>query len=100
MKNIVLLCNMGLSTSALMKKMRDYAQQAGFECTVNAYPVSEAPKVGVDADCILLGPQISYQLNAVKKTLPDKPIASIDMQAYGMLDGKKVIDQAKALMGI
>lgn len=100
MKNIVLLCNMGMSTSALMKKMRDYAQEIGFECTISASPVSEVAKVGADADCILLGPQISYQLNSVKKLLPEKPIAGIDMQAYGMMDGKKVIAQSKTLMGI
>lgn len=100
MKHIVLLCNMGLSTSALMKKMQDYADDIGFDVTINAYPANEATKVGQTADCILLGPQISYQLEAVKKQLPDKPVAAIDMQAYGMMDGKKVIEQSKKIMAI
>ena len=99
MKKIVLLCNMGLSTSALMKKMRDYAKSVDYECEVNAYPVAEAAEVGKEADCILLGPQISYQLDAVKKLLPDKPVEGIDMRAYGMMDGAKVIAQAKKMMG-
>ena len=100
MKKIVLLCNMGLSTSALMKKMRTYAESVGFDVEVNAYPVNQAKEVGPDADCILIGPQISYQLDQVKGFLPDKPIAAIDMQSYGMMDGKKVIEQAQQLMGV
>ncbi|MBE9909314.1 PTS sugar transporter subunit IIB [Enterococcus casseliflavus] len=99
MKKIVLLCNMGLSTSALMKKMRAYSESINYEVEVNAYPVNEAKEVGPEADCILIGPQISYQLDKVKDTLPDKAIAAIDMQAYGMMDGERVIEQAKQLMG-
>lgn len=90
---------MGLSTSALMTKMKDYASTANFECTINAYPVAEAVNVASDADCVLLGPQISYQLGDVKKKLSNIPVASIDMRAYGMMDGKAVIEQAKKLMG-
>lgn len=100
MKNIVLLCNMGLSTSALMKKMKDYAASIGQEYEINAYPVSEASTVGPSADCILLGPQIGYQLSKVKALLPDVPVAQIDMTAYGMLDGAKVLHQAQKLMGV
>lgn len=100
MKNIVLLCNMGLSTSALMKKMKNHAEKIGFECEISAHPVTEAVKVGEKADCLLLGPQISYQMDRVKKILPDKPIEGIDMRSYGMLDGEAVLNQAKKLMGV
>lgn len=100
MKKIVLLCNMGMSTSALMTKMRKYAESIGFECSINAYPVSEAVKKAADADCILLGPQIAFQLNTVKAKLPNVPAAAIDMRAYGMQDSAAVIAQAKKLMGV
>lgn len=100
MKKIVLLCNMGLSTSALMKKMREYAESVNFEVEINAYPVNEAKKVGQEADCILIGPQISYQIEQVKEALPGKPVDTIDMQSYGMMDGKKVVEQAQKLMGV
>ncbi len=99
MKKIVLLCNMGLSTSALMKKMREHAASTGLECEINAYPAGEVEKVAQDADCILIGPQISFQLDAVKKKMPTKPVECIDMKTYGMLDGAKAIAQAKKLMG-
>ena len=56
MKNIILVCNMGMSTSALMKKMKKYAETINFECTINAYPISKLPNVVEKADVILVGP--------------------------------------------
>lgn len=100
MKKIILLCNMGLSTSALMKKMQDYANEVSFACEISAHPAMEAASVASDADCVLLGPQISYQLNNVKKLLPNQPVEAIAMQAYGMLDGKAVLIQAMKLMKV
>ncbi|OTO77371.1 MULTISPECIES: PTS sugar transporter subunit IIB [unclassified Enterococcus] len=100
MKKIVLLCNMGMSTSSLMSKMRTYAAQIGFECEINAYPVSEAVEKGKNVDCVLLGPQIAYQLNRVREELPKVPVEAIDMRAYGMMDASKVIDQAKKIMKV
>lgn len=100
MKKIVLLCNMGMSTGALMTRMRKHAASIGLECTINAYPVSEAVKVAADADCILIGPQIAYQLKQVQEKLPNVPCETIPMKDYGMMDAPKVIEQAKRLMGV
>ncbi|PFD97529.1 PTS sugar transporter subunit IIB [Bacillus sp. AFS023182] len=99
MKKIVLLCNAGMSTSMLMNKMRGYAEEINYECEINAYPLAEAKNVGQAADIILLGPQVRYALNTVKGQLPEKLIEVIDMSAYGMLDGKKVIEQVKNILG-
>ncbi|MDO4198212.1 MAG: PTS sugar transporter subunit IIB [Erysipelotrichaceae bacterium] len=99
MRKIILLCNMGLSTSALMKKMRSAAEAEGYECTVDAYPISEAVTEASDADCILIGPQVSYQINKVKEMLPGKPVEAINMADYGMMNGAKVLAQAKKLIG-
>ncbi len=99
MRKIVLLCNMGLSTSALMKKMRAAAEKEGYECTVNAYPISEAMQEGQDADCLLIGPQVSYQVEKVKAAMPGKPVEAINMKDYGMMNGAAVLAQAKRLIG-
>ncbi|AXK18969.1 PTS sugar transporter subunit IIB [Bacillus toyonensis] len=99
MRNIVLLCNAGMSTSMLMNKMRGYAESANYNCEINAYALTEAKNVGQAADIILLGPQVRYALNNVKSQLPEKHIEVIDMAAYGMLDGKKVIEQVKKVLG-
>lgn len=99
MRKIVLLCNMGLSTSALMKKMAQEAEKTGYECTVSAFPISEAVAEASDADCVLIGPQVSYQVDKVKKLLPDRKIEVIAMKDYGMLNGAAVLKRAKELIG-
>lgn len=99
MRNIVLLCAQGMSTGMLMNKMRQAASKQGYECTVEAYAVSQAKAVADTADCILIGPQVRYELDNVKQQCPDKPVEVIDMVAYGRLDGAKVIAQAKRMIG-
>ena len=99
MKNIVLVCNMGMSTSALMKKMRTYAESINYECTVDAYPVTELPSVVDKASVILVGPQISYMMEKIKAVAKDVPLAPIPAQLYGLMDGKGVIELAKKIIG-
>lgn len=100
MKKIVLLCNQGMSTSALVVKMREVAERNNLDYQINAYSVDSAEKSASDADVILLGPQIRYKRSEVEKLFPDKPVDVIDMAVYGMLDGKKVVVQARKLMGV
>lgn len=99
MKNIVLLCAAGMSTSLLVTKMRTVASNEGFECEINAYSVAEAEKVGQFADVILLGPQVRFELERVKKVV-NCPVEAIEMRSYGMMDGVKVLQQAKTAMGL
>ena len=44
---------------------------------------------------ILVGPQIRYLLNNIKKEVNNTvPVELIDMRIYGMMDGEKVLNQA------
>ena len=100
MRKIRLFCAAGMSTSLLVTKMQNYAKEIGYDCDVAAYPISEAATYGPEADIILLGPQVRFQLNDVKKQVgEDKIVEPIDMRAYGMMDGKKVIEDVKAKLG-
>ncbi|MHC1734847.1 MAG: PTS sugar transporter subunit IIB [Erysipelotrichaceae bacterium] len=99
MKNIILLCAAGMSTSILVRKIREAAKAEQFDCTVDAYPVADFPRLADSADCVLLGPQVRFELDSVKK-IAKCPCESIDMMAYGLMDGKKVLKQAKQLMGV
>lgn len=56
MKNIVLMCAGGMSTSIIMKNIKKAADAEGLECEVSAHAVNEAATIGRNADCILLGP--------------------------------------------
>lgn len=98
MKKIALLCAAGMSTSVLVRKMQDAANEMGFECEIQAYPASQANEVGKDADVMLLGPQVRFELNKVKALCPNVPVEVIDMRSYGTMNGKAVVELARKLI--
>lgn len=61
MKNIVLCCAAGMSTSMLVQRMQDAAQKKGVEVSIKAVPVAEFKDNLAAADIILLGPQVKYE---------------------------------------
>lgn len=97
MKKIILLCAAGMSTSILIQRMRDAAKAQGLDCTIEAFPTSLAQSVGKDADVMLLGPQVRFELRKIQG-LMDCPVDVIDMVSYGTLNGKKVLEQALQLI--
>lgn len=99
MRKIVLVCAAGMSTSMLVKKMQEAAAADNYETDIAAYPIGEVDSAGQGADIILLGPQVRFQLKSVKEKFPNIPVESIDMAAYGMMDGKKVIATVKKTLG-
>lgn len=99
MKKILLVCNAGMSTSMLVKKMQDNAAERSIEVSIAAKSLTEAKGELADADVILIGPQIRYELANVKKLAGDTPVEAIDMRDYGMMNGPKVLDRALALLG-
>ncbi|WP_099224244.1 PTS sugar transporter subunit IIB [Listeria costaricensis] len=99
MKNIVLVCAAGMSTSLLVTKMQQAATAKGEECNINAYSVSEINNVINDADVVLLGPQVRYQKDSIEKLADGRmPVDVIDMAAYGTMNGEKVLGQALDLI--
>lgn len=99
MRKIVLVCAQGMSTGMLVNKMREAAEKQGYECTISAYAVSQAQREAADADVVLVGPQVRYELDNVKKMLPDKPVDVISMTDYGRLNGENVLNFAKKMIG-
>ena len=94
MKVIKLFCAGGMSTSMLVQKMIEEVNHRNLDFEISAHGVNDIFCGEVKADCILLGPQVGFQLNKVKTAQPNTPVAVIDMVAYGMMDGKKVVAQA------
>ncbi len=101
-KTIMLCCAAGMSTSLLVTKMQKAADDEGKDAKVFAVPAADADTQlnSKEIDCVLLGPQVRYMESDFKKKLEGKniPLAIIDMQAYGMMQGDKVIKQAYDLM--
>ena len=65
MKKILLVCNAGMSTSMLVKKMQSSAEERSIEAHIEAKSLTEAKKNLQEADVILIGPQIRYELENV-----------------------------------
>ncbi|QTN00709.1 PTS sugar transporter subunit IIB [Sediminibacillus dalangtanensis] len=97
---IALLCALGMSTSLLVDRMQKAAADRSIEVEVDAYSVDDMDEQLKTADVILLGPQIRYKQNELfkKAKSANTPIAIIDMKAYGIRDGEKVLDQALELL--
>lgn len=98
MRKIILLCNGGLSTGILVKKMKAAAEIASYDCNISAAPVSSAEEVGSDADLILMGPQVRFQMSTVSRQV-NCPVVSIEPSAYGTMNGEKVLDQVRKELG-
>ena len=91
MKKILLVCCAGMSTSLLVNRMREVAKTKEIDCKIwSTNEFAQEP-----ADVILVGPQIRYLLNNIKKEVNNTvPVELIDMRIYGMMDGEKVLNQA------
>jgi len=92
MKKIYLFCAAGMSTSVLVKKMQDHAAKINYDCEIIAYPVSEVEAHGPEADIVLLGPQVRYELAKVQGKLPGKRVEVINMSDYGLMRGDNVLN--------
>lgn len=106
-QTIMLNCSAGMSTSLLVTKMRQAAKERGIDADIFACPAAEADQKlsQKHIDAVLLGPQVSYMKgdfeNKVRgkgKDGKDVPLAIINMQDYGMMNGKKVLDQAEKMI--
>ncbi|MFV0380897.1 MAG: PTS sugar transporter subunit IIB [Breznakia sp.] len=95
MKKILLVCNAGMSTSMLVKKMEDVARKREIAVDIKAMSFTESQQAIHEVDIICLGPQIRYLETKMKETIKGKiPLFVIDMQTYGTMNGEEVLDQA------
>ena len=97
MKNILLVCAAGMSTSLLVNKMKAAAKEKGIEINIDALPVSECSSVIDKVDIVLLGPQVRFQKPQVDALVKGRiPVEVIDMRLYGTMNGKAILESALA----
>ncbi|WP_064607854.1 PTS sugar transporter subunit IIB [Photobacterium sp. J15] len=96
---IFLCCSAGMSTSMLVKKMQDAANNQGLECSINAYSISEFEPALAENDVCLVAPQVKFQYESFKSRAEQKGKACglIDMMDYGMMKGDVILKQAVEL---
>lgn len=98
MYKIALVCENGASTGLCMRKMIEAARNGGVDAQIEAFGVTQLVSVIDDWDCFLLGPQIAFKLDNLKKQYPAQAekMTVIPPMDFGMLNGEKILKDAMA----
>ncbi|SNX53016.1 PTS sugar transporter subunit IIB [Thermoanaerobacterium sp. RBIITD] len=91
----VILCSWGATSSSLAKKVTDEAKKQGIDVTVDAGGTGEFKKKAEEYDVALLEPQVRHLKKEVE-TIASKyniPVDIVDMQAFALMDAKKILNQ-------
>lgn len=94
---ILVVCNGGMSSSILTKKISKAAANRGMEVIAEARSNSGLNEEIGKWDVCLVAPQIMYAVESVQKTL-SIPVASIDGRVYAVADGDRALDLALELI--
>lgn len=95
MKKILLVCNAGMSTGILAKRIQD-ASNGVYQ--VKAYGLADYEKDINEAELVLVGPQIRYMIPEIQKSTK-VAVMGISPMKYGIMDGKGVYQDIKKILG-
>ena len=97
---IKLFCNVGMSTSILVDKMKLAAEKKGKDDIIESYAISELSTEVKNADAVLLGPQVGFKIADAKKICEPLgiPCDVIPSKDYGMVNGMAVLKFAHMLV--
>lgn len=93
---IVLACAVGFSTSMLVERMKAHADKEQLDVFIDATSEGSINRLIDQIDILLLGPQVNHMEEFLKEKYKDRPvkISVIDSIDYGLMDGKKVLEDA------
>jgi len=99
MIQITLVCAAGMSTSLLMSKMEKAAAEMNVDVKIRATPEAQFKAYEKETDILLLGPQVSYIFEKMKKKYEPMgmKVSVVDTVDYGMMNGEKVLKKALGL---
>lgn len=80
---ILMVCAGGMSTGILMNKLKKYWEGQEMPLTMKASSLGEYKNVHQDYDVILVGPQVAYRLDMIRKDT-DKPCSVIPSNEYAL----------------
>lgn len=88
---ILLVCNAGMSTGIMQMKLQVCAMKDHVDASIEAMPISEIEQNIDGTDIILLGPQVRFAENDVRKMVNGKiPVFTIDVQDFGLMRAENV----------
>lgn len=94
---ILLCCNAGMSSSILVKKIKEVASAGEEEIIVEAVANAGIKDEVGKWDVCLVGPQLSYVVDSIKQQL-HIPVGAIEPRSYALADGEAVLAFAKELI--
>lgn len=93
---IILVCNAGMSTGIMQVRLQDCAKKDGVDAEITAMPISEIDTYDEDVDIVLLGPQIRFAEDDLKKTFANRAyVYCIDLQDFGLMRAENVWNKIK-----
>ncbi|WHT02201.1 PTS transporter subunit EIIC [Vibrio parahaemolyticus] len=96
MNKVFLICAGGLSTSLLVKKIRESAEQQNYPIEIEACGEGKFDEMIEKNHLCLVAPQLAFKTAKFAERLPDgKKIQKIDRNVYGLMDGDAVLDQIR-----
>jgi PTS system cellobiose-specific IIB component len=97
---IALICENGASTGLCAQKMIAAAKTMGVDAKIASYSVTQTDNLVKNMDMLLIGPQLSYRLEALKSSYPEQAgkFAAVNPMDFGMMDGAKILKDAVALI--
>jgi PTS system cellobiose-specific IIB component len=100
MKDIMLVCSAGMSTSMLVVKMEKAAKERNLDVNIFAVSEGDASNHFDKISVLLLGPQVRYLKGKLAKRLAPMniPVEVINSMHYGTMNGDAVLDAAIALI--
>lgn len=95
---ISLFCNSGMSTSMMAKRLKAVYAAEGTDHEVEAYDYCSLPDVADETHVIILGPQIAWALDDVKRDYPEKTVLALGMKEFGDMNGEQVKNRIDELL--
>lgn len=98
-KTVLLVCNEGMSTSMMAKRMQQHANKIGLETKVYAMSAANVESEYKKVDFILLGPQLAYMKGEIQDiTQHSLPIEPINPGFFAKLDGEAALMQVAQII--
>jgi PTS system cellobiose-specific IIB component len=92
---ILLICELGFSSSLLMQKMQKAAGEKGVQdLEIEATNIDDLDKYADDVDVVLVAPQIKYLLSEVEEKVNSKAkVEVLDSRDYGLGRGENILNK-------
>lgn len=96
----LLVCQAGMSTAILCKKLAKEAQKKATNLDIEAVGLESAGKVSLGKDLVLLAPQIKYAAQAIRQEVPAEiPIMILSSQDFGLMNAETIYRKMNQVVG-